>query len=233
MNRKQDSLHSLVSDDELIRDAVTSFAYAAELLPGVVIIHNLATMGVEYMSQKGLAILGITLPEIKALGADYHKRYFNTAEAKEYLPKLSRLFESKDPNDYISLFQQVRPSEKHNWQWYCTSVSVFLRTPAGKPLLTLAIAIPIDPKHHVTGKMNRMLAEQDKMRNRTPHFERLSRRELEILKLIAHGLSSPDIAAQLHISIATVDTHRRNIRQKLEVGSVLELVQYARAFDLI
>ncbi len=55
----------------------------------------------------------------------------------------------------------------------------------------------------------------------------LSKREEEVLKHIASGLSNREIADQLFISIRTVDAHRNHILQKLKLKSTAELVKYA------
>ncbi len=55
----------------------------------------------------------------------------------------------------------------------------------------------------------------------------LTDRETEILKLIAQEYSNPEIADQLFISIRTVDTHRRNLLEKLGVKNTAGLVKYA------
>jgi two-component system NarL family response regulator len=56
---------------------------------------------------------------------------------------------------------------------------------------------------------------------------RLGRREREVLRLIAEGLRSIEIADQLHIALATVEVHRRNITRKLQLHGVAELTKYA------
>jgi two-component system NarL family response regulator len=56
---------------------------------------------------------------------------------------------------------------------------------------------------------------------------RVSRRECEVLRLIAEGMRSPAIAERLHISIATVEVHRRNIMRKLSLRTVADLTRYA------
>lgn len=55
----------------------------------------------------------------------------------------------------------------------------------------------------------------------------LTKRENEILKLFAEGLSNKEIADKLFISIRTVESHKNNIMQKLELKSTVELVKYA------
>lgn len=55
----------------------------------------------------------------------------------------------------------------------------------------------------------------------------LSPREREVLQLLAEGCPARRIARQLHISVKTVETHRRNILAKLELDTVADLVRYA------
>ncbi|MBB4807740.1 DNA-binding NarL/FixJ family response regulator [Chryseobacterium defluvii] len=55
----------------------------------------------------------------------------------------------------------------------------------------------------------------------------LTRREMEILKLICDGLSSKDISEKLFISINTVETHRKRILLKLNVKNSVGVVKYA------
>ena len=55
----------------------------------------------------------------------------------------------------------------------------------------------------------------------------LSPRELEILKLIADGRSAKEIAAHLNLSVKTIEAHRQNIMEKLNLRSVAELIKYS------
>lgn len=55
----------------------------------------------------------------------------------------------------------------------------------------------------------------------------LSRREEAVLKMVAQGHSSKKIASLLNISYRTVETHRQNIKHKLDIHSTAELAQYA------
>jgi DNA-binding NarL/FixJ family response regulator len=54
-----------------------------------------------------------------------------------------------------------------------------------------------------------------------------SPRELEVVKLIAEGLTSEEIAEQLFISKKTVDRHRANVLEKLGMRNRVELTHYA------
>jgi DNA-binding NarL/FixJ family response regulator len=61
----------------------------------------------------------------------------------------------------------------------------------------------------------------------------LTKREIEILKLIASGYSNQEIANILYISYNTVDTHRKNIMHKLSIKNTAGLVRYAIEKGLI
>ncbi len=61
----------------------------------------------------------------------------------------------------------------------------------------------------------------------------LSPREEEVLRLIALGSTSKEIATQLFISVATVETHRANLMSKLSVRNVAGLVLYAFQHGLV
>ena len=67
------------------------------------------------------------------------------------------------------------------------------------------------------------------MRNQSAANESacLTRRECEVLRLIAEGRRSASIADQLHVSVATIEVHRRNIMRKLGLRTVAELTKYA------
>lgn len=55
----------------------------------------------------------------------------------------------------------------------------------------------------------------------------LTRREREVLQLLAEGGSTANIAAGLHLSVKTIETHRKRIMDKLDLRSIAELTKYA------
>jgi len=58
-------------------------------------------------------------------------------------------------------------------------------------------------------------------------FSRLTPREREVLQLMAEGRATKEIALDLKVSIKTVETHRRQMMDKLDIHSVAELTKYA------
>ena len=66
-----------------------------------------------------------------------------------------------------------------------------------------------------------------KIKNAAVSMAELSGREREIVQLIAEGKSSKEIAGELFISAGTVEKHRKNIMEKLNLHSIAELTRYA------
>ena len=61
----------------------------------------------------------------------------------------------------------------------------------------------------------------------------LTDREREVLQLIAEGLSSKEIAGMLGVSLKTVDSHRSNLMEKLDIHKVSGLVRFAIRAGLV
>jgi DNA-binding CsgD family transcriptional regulator len=61
----------------------------------------------------------------------------------------------------------------------------------------------------------------------------LTRREKEVLELIAEGMTNNEIAAKLFISVTTVETHRKNLLLKFKAKNVASLIKAAAHLHLI
>jgi two-component system response regulator NreC len=61
----------------------------------------------------------------------------------------------------------------------------------------------------------------------------LTDRERSVLLRVVHGSTNREIAAELHLSVRTVETHRARLQGKLGVSGLLELVEFARRHELL
>lgn len=122
--------------------------------------------------------------------------------------------EKNGANDYINLLLQS-----------CSFYSEIQKTVFTLIIATQLATFKIDKDsvhYYYAGENPAMFRYPDKTLLKTGHT--FSIRELEILKLIASGLGSEQIADKLFLSVNTVDTHRRNILKKTKKSTTHEVV---------
>lgn len=219
--------------EKTIEKKISALTTVENDIPGVIIIHDIRDASVVYMSKRGLEQLNVTLDDLKKLGPDYNEQFFNPEDARDYVPKIMGLIERNNNDESISYFQQVRLSAQADWVWHASSTRIFFRNDNGQPLLTITISIPIDASHHLSNKVERLLQENTFLKKYKDVFSGLTNREKEVLKLMAMGCNSSEIADRLFISESTASTHRRNIKSKLNAKNNYDITLFAQAFDLI
>jgi len=98
---------------------------------------------------------------------------------------------------------------------------------SSKDEMISAIVEVSNGRKYICNEVKTILAEQELDENAdTPDMNNLSRRELDIIKLIKEGHSSKEIALQLDISLKTVEVHRYNILKKLKLKNTAALVNF-------
>lgn len=227
--------HAVFSNEQSgLEDKLRALKAIDRELPVVVIVMNVLKSYVEYMSPRGCRELGVTLEELREMGPAYYDKFFNPHDVADYLPKIIAMLDAPaEANMIVTFFQQVRTINTGNWAWHLGSSRVFFRDARGRATHVVTCATPIDPLHHVTSKVNRLLEENNFLRRNQHIFASLTKREKEILRLLALGLSAAEIAGKASISEKTAVTHRRNIKAKIGAQSSYDLTSFAQAFDLI
>jgi len=93
-----------------------------------------------------------------------------------------------------------------------------------------AVRIVHSGKTYVSPSISELVVEtsvQGFTQKKDSAFTALTKREREILQLLAEGKSTKQIARNLHISSKTVEVHRLNIMNKLKIDSIAQLTKYA------
>jgi two-component system response regulator NreC len=107
----------------------------------------------------------------------------------------------------------------------------FVLKESAKEELIQAVRLAADGRTYLNPELGARLASAAAPAAGTP--DDLSAREIEVLRLIAAGHTNGEIAAQLFLSVRTVESHRAHIQQKTQRGSRAELVAYARDNGLL
>jgi DNA-binding NarL/FixJ family response regulator len=146
-------------------------------------------------------------------------------------------------------FPQVRviilsmhANEEYVWQALRAGAAGYLLKDAGTSELELAIKAvargetylsPPISKQVIADYVQRIGGEGEKGGMPLGEMERLTIRQREILRLIARGHTTQDIAQTLNISVKTVETHRSQLMERLGIHDIAGLVRYAIRVGLI
>ena len=159
------------------------------------------------------------------------------------MPKLSgieatRIIKKRYPETNV-LVLTMHENEEYVYQILKSGASGYVLKSAGKDELAEAIRAVARGERFFSPRISQLMAEgyvkrvekggPDAVKGDVP----LTRREREILALVANGLTNQQIADQLFISPRTVDTHRTNIMQKLDIHDLANLVRYAIEHGII
>lgn len=186
--------------------------------------------------------------------SDYHKELFREPD-KQYseikihpddceailkngIAAFRHLFSHNSNAQYVKLIREYRALVRGKYQRIIEQIQILEFDKLGNIWLSLSlvdIAPNQNPPYGVNSKILNIktgdfFSPVDKYFNK----ERiLSKRETEILKLIASGMLSKEISEKLNISVNTVNTHRQNILKKFNVDTSIEAIRYAENLGLI
>ncbi len=156
-----------------------------------------------------IAIVDINLPEISGIEL--------TKKIKQEYPEVQVLAMSTfKERSYISQMIQV-------------GASGYLVKSASKEEIAEAILTAHEGRLYLSLDINSLTHDQSAV----SELPILTTREKEILQLIADGLTNPQIAQQLFISLHTVDSHRKNLLAKFNVKNTASLIKLAVKYNAV
>jgi DNA-binding CsgD family transcriptional regulator len=186
------------------------------------------------MNRVSEEVLNMTIEESVGYGVEYQKKIIaDQDEYKRINKEIQAYFERNDESEILSFFQKLKPVGHTDYQWMYITSRLFKKDDDALPSQRILIACPVNLMGDMAGKVNRVLEENEFMKKNFKKFALLTKREKEILQLVAQGNNNPSIAEMLFISRHTVEQHRKNINSKIQCKNFAELVQFAVAFDMI
>jgi two-component system nitrate/nitrite response regulator NarL len=119
---------------------------------------------------------------------------------------------------------------------YRLGVDGYVLKNTGKDELIHAIRTVYDNGSYFSEDVNKTIFD-DNTFERPDHFEEVapsfSKRETEIVRLLADGFSTQEVADKLFLSYYTIETHRKNLLNKLNLRNTAELIKYAAQLGLL
>jgi DNA-binding NarL/FixJ family response regulator len=194
--------------------------------------------------RKGLRLLLESVPEFQVI-ADASSGREAVALAEQHIPDVvvmdvampilngieaARQITAKLPQTAV-VFLSMHGDESYVLRALKAGARAYLLKDSAEYDLIQAVKAVSEGKAFFSPAISKMLVEdymrQMRERGVEDSYELLTTREREVLQLLAEGKSNKDAAALLNLSLYTVETHRSNIFQKLNLHSGAELILYA------
>lgn len=138
----------------------------------------------------------------------------------------TRRIRSETPDAKI-LILSMHANEQYVQQALQAGASGYLLKDAATEELELAIQAALKGQTYLSPRISRRLVEDYLSRGEGNPADQLTPRQREILQLIAEGRSTRAIAERLHVSVKTVETHRAQLMDRLDIHDVPGLVRFA------
>ncbi len=201
----------VVEDEQLVASMLMDWLSG---MPG------LTTAGAAHSARQGLELCRKARPDLALIDIKLPD--------KDGLTLASELLLEPSPPKIIILSSQCDP--------FCVSRILQLGLPGyvdkNSPMETLKAAIQdvLNDKHFYSSAFQ--VVQNQQLRQSDAFQKILSPREISVLTLVVEGLDDEAIAARLDISVSTVTTHRRNLRQKLNAHNNRELISYGHLWGI-
>lgn len=198
----------LVEDHRMVREALR------EVLTKV---PDMEVVGEAGDAHDGLELAGSSAPDVIVL--DIRLPDLNGIEVA------ARLRDSGNKAKIVAL--SAFSDKRFVTEMLRSGASAYVTKSAAGTELVSAIRAVAGGQGYFSPEIAATLVADVRERASTSAAQPLARREREVLRLIAEGARSTEIATQLHITVATVEVHRRNIMRKLGLRTVAELTKHA------
>ncbi len=159
-----------------------------------------------------IALTDIAMPELNGLEA--------AERVRRDFPKVKVIILSMHANeDYVA-------------QALKAGASGYLLKDAATAELEMALKVVAQGQFYLSPSISRQVVDTY-LHGSPTGLELLSSRQREVLQLIAEGKSTRDIAEALHLSVKTIETHRAQVMERLDIHDVAGLIKYALRKGLI
>ena len=227
--------HELIQESksnlQIIEKGILQKKYSLEeisdIIPGIIHVNSLSDFAIVFLNKYGEERFGLPQDEIVAKGAKFIEEIFEPGTIEYFSRPLIQMIQEDDHSRIISFFQKIKPYSSSKYEWLLTT-SKFLKD--GNE--SISISQGLSEMHGPVGAISKVLEDNLYIRKNMQRFGSLTKREKQILKLVANGFSTNQVAEKLYLSPQTVKTHRKNIGKKLNLERAIDWEYFANAFDI-
>lgn len=197
-------------------------------ITAIVYLRHCLDGGIKWCNKTTEEFFGYPAEEIIAMGNQFWKKIAHPDDL--YLAEASsRYYSTSRPN--FGGVVRLKTTYSEDWRWFVGSSTIFAMDPDGRPLMTLVTFIDFTSAINTFPQI--MEALRDVMNHRYMDLEKMiTKREKQIIKMLIHGYPTSRIAEELHLSVHTVNSHKKSIKNKLNLKNMAELLLVAQKMNV-
>lgn len=177
-----------------------------------------------YLNQYAMDQTGCSVEEASAMGALYFKKIMHPDDFEVIDQSIEFLKYKCDDKVFGGLYKFK--SKNGDYRWHIGRCRVFRKDEKGDTIQFINAGIDLQEEFHSHNQVIELLKENKRLVNELTILK-LTKREKDVLKLLAIGDCARVISKKLHISESTVISHRKNMLKKLKLHSTASLVHFA------
>lgn len=210
-----------------IQKTIEAFELASTWIPGIKILQLVEPAQNLFICEKGIQRYGFSREFFKHLPSREFKRLIFDLESPDTC--LLAANEGNFPAFPEAKFYLQRKTQRME----LVIVKSLNFDSAGIPQLSLTQILPLSFQPWAATKVNRIIHELCFKKQNREKFEKLTQRNKEVLSHIVCCTKAEDISDQLEISVNTVNSHKKKIKDVLVLEDSCEALWYGLAFDLL
>jgi len=213
-----------------LKEKIEFYESILNKLPAIVYINeierggDISTLKCIWSNKWALDFIGYPQETITKMGYDFVKKVIHPDDI-QLAPQSLEIEQAKEEEVFFALSRQ-KPKNKDDYQWIYSRTLFSSKYPDGSPKQSLNVGFELHNELHSPNQLVNLLQEINCLKHALK-LKSLTRRENEIIKLIAKGLTDKVIATALRISVATAKTHRNKIIKKLKLKNSAALAAFA------
>jgi DNA-binding CsgD family transcriptional regulator len=200
-----------------------------DCIPGILLVVDPTRKSLIWANDRLTTVLGYRISEVIKVG----NRSMNTLLLKDerrHMQDALTWFGAGNKDPYRALCRMTSAYDDDHT--FSLQVTPFSRDESNMIDQLLFVALDVTQQTQTEYELKRMLRDIVNPRE-DKRIRSITRRELQIVQLIAREQNTKQIAAALNISIPTVETHRRNLLHKLNIKNTAGLVRFAVEQQLV
>lgn len=218
-------------EQKFVNEKIKAFELAGDWIPGIKIIQRIHPFENLYICGRGITHFKIS------------QSFFKHLMIQEFREKI---FDPKDPSTCLVGIKEIDNPTLVSKKVYIRNIHMdskksevdliieqdFFQDKYGSPRIRMFQVLPFSLQAWAAPKTKKIVEEVSFQKSNRKKFSNLTHRNREVLSLWAQSFKAEEIGEKLFIGVNSVNSHKKRIKEILDISNNADVIRYGKAFDL-